>query len=443
MEQMKDEVQDDPLAAETMADALGTARRLAISGQMRDSGSRIESNRIGQAMQSQQEILDHLDELLDVLANRREHELGRLVKKLREAADELSDLAQRQKGLRKKVQQASAIADQQQRADELQRLAKQQQELADQARNLSRRLQRLQAERSSAALSQAASELDSSAEAAQQSDSAAALEDAAQAQQDLEEAQQQLAERIRQAEQDLLYEEITRLEQEITGLIKPQQNVIDETVRLEGLRASQGRLSRGQFATLNDLADQQRSLAVEAGSLADKVAQAQAFQFGLQGAADDMNRAATRLDAHESGAEVQQAERNALNRLQQLLAALQPDAEAQQADAGGGSDGQPSGQEQAMPVDSIHALAELKLLKSMQQEINQRTIRFEEIRREKGSLTDEQQQELVELAGEQGRLAEVMLKLVPAQQPSDDVDGPFEPEGTFDEALEKSLEDAL
>jgi hypothetical protein len=56
------------------------------------------------------------------------------------------------------------------------------------------------------------------------------------------------------------------------------------------------------------------------------------------------------------------------------------------------------------------ALAELKLLRLMQQEINRRTTEIEDQRRS-GALSPELEQELIELSAEQGRLADLMLNL--------------------------------
>ena len=59
-------------------------------------------------------------------------------------------------------------------------------------------------------------------------------------------------------------------------------------------------------------------------------------------------------------------------------------------------------------------LAELKLLLLMQQEVNARTIDLDRARQQDG-LTDQQQQELRDLRVEQGRLADLVLDLVPVQ----------------------------
>ncbi|MCH5375042.1 MAG: hypothetical protein JJ992_13785, partial [Planctomycetes bacterium] len=109
MEQIQAElVENDPVAAETLADTISRARQTAVGGQMRDTGRRIDNHQLGPATNAQQRILQNLQDLIDTLVNRREHELQRRVDKLTEAETELQELRRRQKELKKKLDQAAA-----------------------------------------------------------------------------------------------------------------------------------------------------------------------------------------------------------------------------------------------------------------------------------------------------------------------------------------------
>ena len=55
-----------------LADAVELARRQAIGSDMRDSARFVEDNRLGQSLDRQKAIDAKLDELLDILSNRRE-----------------------------------------------------------------------------------------------------------------------------------------------------------------------------------------------------------------------------------------------------------------------------------------------------------------------------------------------------------------------------------
>jgi hypothetical protein len=439
MGQMRSGLLDsDPAAAETLADALDLARRTAIGGQMRDSGRRIEENQLGEAADTQASVLNNLQDLVDTLVNRREHELGRRVDKLKGAEDELAELRKKQKELRKKAQEAADTDDPEEERRELEKLQAEQRRQAEAAKRLARRLERLTAERAAQSLEGAASQLDRAAEAAEQKDAESALEHGQDAEQLLEQAEQELREERKRAEQDLLQEQMTKLEQEINGLARRQQSVLQTTTEYEQLRLDQeGRWTRAQSVSVGNLARQQRSLATETGTLAERASAAEAFVLGIRGAVREMDRAARGLDRRQTDEPTQRAERTALLRLQQLQQALQREDSAE------GDDGQGSGGSggQQPPGDAIQRLAELKLLRLMQQEINRQTAELEQQRLKHGELTDDQTQLLQDLSDEQGRLAELVIKLGEATPVEQAVEGI--PDVTVDEGIEEDVGEAL
>ncbi len=409
MDQMRAELGTGDPAAETLADALDVARRAAVGGQMRETGRRIEGNQLGDAGQNQQAILRNLQELLDTLANRRVHELENRVSQLQSALEELQELRAKRQGLQTKADQAATAADPVQRQRELERLQAAAGELAEPIKRLSRRLERLLAEQAAQSVAGAAASLDQTAAAAQQADAAQALTTAREAERLLEQAERQLEETRRAAEQELLHEQLERLEQGIAGLTSRQQAALNTTVELEALRGQQkDGWTRAQLSSLGTLAREQRAVGTEAASLADKLA-APAFALALRGAHREMDRAARGLDRQDAGPATQQAEHSALVRLQHMQEALKRDATPSQ-------DGQqqqtpPAQDNQPPPADATGRLAELKLLKLMQQEIRRRTGELEETRLRAGTLTDEQQLSVRQLAEEQGRLAALIGEL--------------------------------
>ena len=402
--------QSDPLAAETLGDALDAARRLAISGQMRESSRSIERNRVGQASRQQEQITDSIDELLDVLANRREHELDRLLSQLRRSADDLADMRQRQQTVGQQIKSAAQNGDDA-NSQQLKDAGAKQGELADAANKLARRLERLQAPQASDATAQAANSQRQSSKSAQQGQGPDAQQKARDAKQKLDAASDALRDRIKQAEQDLFEEQMASLEQAIAGLIGRQQSLLATTTDLYRLQQEQeGPLERGQLATLGDLAGQQRTLATETGIFSEKVARAPVFRLGLEGAVREMARAARGLDRRDPGPLTQQPETAALTRLQQLAEALkQTPAESEPRDQPPGQPPQDSGMS---PQDAMRILAELKLVRLMQKEINQRTSELETQHANGDNWSDEQQREVSDLAVEQGQLADLVLELL-------------------------------
>ena len=135
----------DPLSAATISDGLHQAEQQAISGQMRQSSQRLERNQLGQAAEQQAKIAQDLEELMGILSNRREQELTRLVKQLRESERQLAQLRKEQAGLRKQMR-TLADKSESERKQQLERLTREQKKLEEQAGRLARRLERLQAE---------------------------------------------------------------------------------------------------------------------------------------------------------------------------------------------------------------------------------------------------------------------------------------------------------
>ena len=61
---------DDPLAAATLVDAMTMVQRAGVGGGMRDAARDMEANRLSQASEQQDEVIQRLSELQDILANR-------------------------------------------------------------------------------------------------------------------------------------------------------------------------------------------------------------------------------------------------------------------------------------------------------------------------------------------------------------------------------------
>ncbi|MEX2112471.1 MAG: hypothetical protein WD845_04760, partial [Pirellulales bacterium] len=248
-------------------------------------------------------------------------------------------------------------------------------------------------------------------------DAAEAEQQAAGAEKDLEEAQQQLAERRRQAEADLAREQLAKLQDSLKSLHGRQQKLTVETERLEKLHVAAGKLTRAQSATVHDLARQQTMLKTETSLLAEKLALAEVIHLALDGAARQMARAGGLLERERTGSQTQTAQEAARVRLAQLLAALDDKSKkpAQEGEQGeGGAGGANSGARE----DGAQVLTQLKLLKILQEDLNTRfrSATADEDRADAGN------DELAEIATEQGKLAELALKLAepPEANPEDD-----------------------
>lgn len=439
MEAMAGELDEkDPLAAATLADALHLARQKAIGGKMRQAGRDAAENRMGQAVRRQGEVNEDLDALLDILANRREHELARLVEKLRAAEEKLTQLREQQKGLQKKRQAAEQEKDAQKRERELKRLRREQEQLEKEIERFARRLKRLNAERAARAAGQGAAHMGQSRAAGEKGDAAAANAEAKQAERDLEQAQEQLAQARRKAELDLAREQLARFEDTLRGMIGRQRRMLEDTARLDAIRQTAGDLTRAQTLSLDDLARGQEQLAAETAGQGEKLKTAEVFQLALDGAARLMRDASELLLKRQTGEPTRQCQQNALARLEQIKQALAADEENQGQDQNqGGQGGQGGGGRQGQNGGQIRSLAELKLLKLLQQDLRRRTVQTREETAGKETLTDARRRQLERLADEQGRLAELVFDLLQPAAPQTkndpealpDLDEAFKEEG--------------
>jgi hypothetical protein len=124
-----------------------------------------------------------------------------------------------------------------------------------------------------------------------------------------------------------------------------------------------------------------------------------------------METAAERLQAIKTDQPTEQAARSAAERFKQLLESLKADAGRGGQGGGGGGGGGDGGAGGNRNEDGIPAIAQLKLLKTLQQEINEKTEAYDELRRRNHTLTPEQTAEIQRLADDQGVLADLVRDL--------------------------------
>lgn len=430
----------DPLAAEAAADAARFGEEAAIGGLMREAGGQLAGRRLAQAAKSQRRVLDQLAEMLDVLSNRKEYELSHLVKKLREAEAQLAGYKDEEGGLKKKLAAAEKIPDEEQKRKELERLSRQQLENEEAVSRLARRLKRLQAEQAESSLAKAGASMKAAGDQASSGDPASAADSAAGAEEDLARAQAELAEDRSRAEQDLADEQLARLEDGLGIMRDTQTKILADTVEYENRRARAGEWTRAEMVTVRDLGRRERFLADEADETAKKLAASRAFALAMDNVSRDMSRGATGLEERDTGAPTQGAEKSALDRLQALLDALGKDDGPQSPADESSAPPEGDSQQQAQPGEN-QSLAELKLLKAMQENVNARTRELDAAAQASENATgerrDDSRRELADLAAEQGRLADLLFDMAGegAEATPDTESNSLTPEPSLDERL--------
>ena len=414
---------NEPVAADTLSDALAEARRLGIAAAMLGVGSKIRDNGLGQAPADHQTILQNLQNVLDILANTRTQEGERLARELNDAARNVEGLRKRQEGLRRKLEELAAagakgLASDRQRA-ELETLLRQQEEIRQETQHMARRLERLVAREASQSAAQAAQKMSEAGRAGSKGSVAEASGKAKEAEQLLADADRQLQAKRADLAVQLAFEEQARLEDAIKHLHRQEERIEAETREFAAIERS-GPLSRAQVFGLMELARQQTLLQEETDRLAQSLAAANVFRLGLSTASSEMRRAAGCLRDQQTGSPAQQAEQAATARLGLLVTALEPEGNDGAGNAGAGGQGNAGGANASSQPRGLTMLAEVKFLKLWQEDLNRRT---QQLELDASRMTAEDLRERhSQLAEEQARLAAAALRIGNSQKA--EVDAP-------------------
>jgi phosphoglycerate-specific signal transduction histidine kinase len=140
------------------------------------------------------------------------------------------------------------------------------------------------------------------------------------------------------------------------------------------------------------------------------------FRVALTDAEQKLITAADLLGDRATGLATQQAEQRALERFEQIAQALEQTASAANAPSSGGQGGDGGGGAKRPLFD----LFEVKLLRTLQADLNERTQAFQ--KRPDGEELAARQRAADELSAEQGRLAELVEELLTRDNDSEDAD---------------------
>ncbi len=405
---------NDPLAASALREAAQKSREKATAAKMGEAADQLDKNQMGQAQAGQAQARRDLKDLVDAIQNRRERELSRLVAELKNAEAELRKSRDRQAANLKKTRQAQANPDAQKRAEDLKKLAKEQQQIQDDLKKQIAKLSKLNAE-AGAKAGQKAAESMAKAQANMEQEQGDGGEEAEkeeeEALKDLKQAEQEVAAVRKEAEEQLAMEQIAKMGDALKSIGERQDKMAEETDRYEKAKADAGgKLSLAQRSGIRELGRVQAGLKDEATELTERLGEgAPVFTLGLKKVGQSMEDSARRLQSLQTDAETTRVQKLASGRLKQLNDSLKPDRpknggqQDQQQGNGGGSS--PSG------GDGIPAAAQIKMLKSLQQELNERTDSFDELLRRQKELNPEQTAELDKLHEDQGVLADLVRDL--------------------------------
>jgi hypothetical protein len=445
----KERRSQDPETAQQLEDAAEHGETNSAVANMQEAARSIRDNTLARATAQQQQSSDAVEGVVKALEDRREDELDRLIKRMKAAEQKLSELAERQDLLQKRLREAGRIRDAAEREEELKRLAREQEELRESAQEMVRELSRLRAEQAGRALSQATSRM-------QQPDAPRDQQGAGEERQEetlerLNEARQELKKARQQTEAELSREKAAKLVDEIKGLRNRQESLTSEGERIHREVLQRKQWTRALLSSLGHLAEAQKGLGEETAQLAKKhFDQAKVFEYLLARSTAAMNQASEKMDerknhaleriADNSGseapslelsaeqaadAETREYQRTALRRIDQLLDALKMESNLPPQLTREKEGPQPEGERKGNATDQATPprsppLAELKVLRSLQQEVNERTKAFAKLHSSTRDLTPAEADRLQAICQEQQEVNDLFEHIMASGEPEGD-----------------------
>jgi hypothetical protein len=427
----------DPETAKALQEAAQRGKSADAAGKMQEAEQELRKNQLGQASRNQEAGSKALEDMVKALEDRREDELERLAKKMKEAEAKLDNLIQRQQELNQKSREAEQMADGQKREEELKRLSQQQEELRKELQEQVRELSRMRADQASQSLSQAGARMQ---QGGQQMEQGQKSEDQQREALDrLNEAKEDLQDSQDEVEEQLARERMAKLVDQIRALKERQEPMTAESGRLNNRVLEEKQWTRDLSASMNSLGEAQRGLSEETIALAkQKLEDVKVFSQLLTKSGDAMREAAERMTERlekarkrleetpptedpsldvpaetQADAETRQLQQMASRRIDQLLDAMKSDSGRRGGGggqsgggSGGGGGGGGGGQDDGVPY-----MAQLKVLRALQEDLNDRTKSFAKKNPDVNKLSSLAKDEFRRLQQEQQELTELFNEL--------------------------------
>ena len=377
MEQLADAPEtQDPADAQALTGALRAAGAHESARHLDAATEALSQNRTAAAALHQKQVLEALRAMIDALEERAQRQLARLRKRLDDAVQQVEQVIEQQQALRAATTEAVTLEP---GAEGLADLAQQQGQLARNTKLLARELaavdQVMTAARlvddAAAPMTRATDELtaEQPADALPAQDEALAL---------LEEARADLEDLARALAEQALKHSLNRVRTQLEQVLAAQETVNAGMVELKDALTSLGRLGRAQTRTASRLAQQQTEALDLVIELRPRLQEVVVYDWALGRVAVWMEACRLHLEERRLDDELAALAPRITRELRTLISAIEQtqalpelskfaEAEEGQGGPGGAGRGQQAG---GKPVPTI---AELLVLKAMQQAINERT----------------------------------------------------------------------
>lgn len=398
-----------PVVAEALRDAESRARSADLTARLREAGEAIRENQIAAAQQDQRRGEDVLREVVGALEQREQRELEWLSRVTGQFEETLGYLLEQQKQLRESTRRAGGSP------EILRSLWEHQERLARNARGVAedmRKTVRLAPARghvleAQASMDEAAAALNSGvAEAAEGHQGSAIMS--------LQRALDTLATIRREAARERALAALEAIRRQLEALRDGQAGVRKGAEGLVAVWSSGSRPGREALREAAGLVYQQRELTGQADRLRESLSRAPAHAWVLERVVEDMRESGVRMGRRRFDASLLGLQDRILGRLDALLESIDEEAmNVEDAYAAGES---PAGEGASGTVMPVPNLAQLRLLRRLQIDLNAEVRALAERLREQPP-TEEDLRQVQELGARQRELRDLAEKLMEGAQP--------------------------
>ncbi len=379
-------------AAEALAEAAAIAQRQGLSQQMDQAGESAQQNQLSQAGQQQANAMDTMQQMLRELDQQEQRVQQMVRRRLQELIQAIAQLLERQRAHAALLEEAPDVS------------------VLEPGQAAIRR-GTMAAEQTARASEQTQPVAEVLARAVDhQADAVLALRDSAlqparlaegKAIESLAEALELVRQQAEQEERDQAQEQREELQRQYLELAERQDDLSDRAAAV----VEAGVVTRPGRAQLIAVAGEEEEVRAEAMKLSAKVNQTLVFTRIHRWLDEGLSRAVSQLRRGRADESVLAEQARASRLLREMAAALEEDAEpsefAGEQGGGGGGGGGP-------PPQVVPPVAELKLLRSIQQDVYEATRGLDE----SGPAAETRRRRLSELSAQQRELSQLGVQMV-------------------------------
>lgn len=363
--------EDNPSGAEAIDAALRAARSQEVVKRLHAAAEAIAVNRTASAALDQQAAVEAMRRIVTILRRRENRELELLKKQVSQAEDQLAELIEGQRGLRAATQEAGQVGAE---SSVFHTLEENQQTLRRNTRFLGEEI--AENERLVGAAHLVRQSLHPMAEAESHLNSAepalaTGMQD--QALQLLLEAFAQLQALAQEVADASMRRSLGQIRDNLETILTNQQAVNTGLSQLREAMTAQGRMTRAEARDAAKLAREQLEVRQLLQELAPDLEKVPVYEWALRRTAEWMDTSSRWLDARKIDDDLTTTTRRIARELEKLIQAIRETealpTETEFAEAEGGG----SGEGQSLGLRPVPTVAELLVLRAMQQDVNERT----------------------------------------------------------------------